>query len=282
MAEAKSNYLEGKILNHVLRNTAYTSPTTVYACLYLNNGVGPTDEDKGQEVKGAGYARQAITFGAPSSPGGVSSNSADVTFPTATADYGTVGFVGIKDASNVDVVVEDCEDTWNESVDPDVTSEIDTTDYKVGAASVKLTVSANASAGDILATEAITSLNISNAYQIALWIKCSINTAAGDLRLLLDDTANCASPLETLSIPALTAGTWTRVALPLTTPANLTAIISVGLKYAVDIGACVIWLDDITAIKGNLLYYGALTQAKAVYNGDVAKFLAGSLQVQES
>lgn len=279
---AKSDYLEGKILNHVLRNTAYTPPAAVYACLHLNNGVGLRDDDVGEEVKGGSYARTAITFGAPSSPGGVSSNSADVTFPTASADWGTVGFLAIKDAANVDVIVEDCEDAWDESVDPDVTSELDTTDKKVGAGSVKLAVAAGASAGDILATEAITSLNIANAYQIALWIKCSVNTEAGDLQLLLDNDAKCVSPLETLNIPALVAGEWTRVALTLATPASLTAIISVGLKYTVDIGACNIWLDDITAVKGNLLYYGAVTTAKIVYNGDIAKFLAGSLQVQES
>jgi len=271
---AKSDYLEGKILNHVLRNTTYTPATTLYTCLYLNNGVGPRDDDVGEEVKGGSYARTAITFGTPSSPGGISSNSADVTFPTASADWGTIGFLGIKDANNVDVIVEDCEDAWNESVGPDVTSTLDTTDKKVGAGSAKLAVAAGASAGDILATEAIEPLNITNAYQIALWIKCSVATVAGNLQLLLDNDAKCVSPLETLNIPALEAGTWTRVALPLATPANLTAIISVGLKYAVDIGACDIWLDDITAIKGNLLYYGAVATAKIVYNGDIAKFLS--------
>lgn len=265
---AKSNYLENKVLDDML--------VTAYAALYLSD---PTDEDKGQEVKGGAYARTAITFGAASN--GQKSNSADVTFPTATADWGTVTHMAIKDASAVDVVVEDCEDAWDEYVDPDVTVSVDGTDKKVGTNSVKLTVAATTTAGDILATEAIASMNLTAAYQIALWVKCSVATAAGDLQLLLDDTANCASPLETLNIPALTAGTWTRVALPLTTPANLTAVISVGLKYAVDIGACDIWLDDITAIKGRTLYHGALTTAKTFSSGDTAKFTIGNLQVTE-
>ena len=29
-----SNYLENKILDHVFRNTSYTSPTTVYVSLH--------------------------------------------------------------------------------------------------------------------------------------------------------------------------------------------------------------------------------------------------------
>lgn len=89
-----SNYLENALINAVLRNTSYTSPTTVYVSLYTSD---PTDADTGTEVSGGAYARTAVTFGAPSN--GVSTNSADVTFPTCTASWGTVTHVGIHDAS---------------------------------------------------------------------------------------------------------------------------------------------------------------------------------------
>ena len=89
-----SNYLENALINAVLRNTAYTSPTTVYVSLYTSD---PTDADTGTEVSGGSYARTAVTFGAPSN--GVTTNSADVTFPTATASWGTVTHIGIHDAS---------------------------------------------------------------------------------------------------------------------------------------------------------------------------------------
>ena len=89
-----SNYLENALVNAVLRNTAYTSPTTVYVSLYTTD---PTDADTGTEVSGGSYARTAVTFGAPSN--GVTTNSADVTFPTATASWGTVTHIGIHDAS---------------------------------------------------------------------------------------------------------------------------------------------------------------------------------------
>ena len=89
-----SNYLENALINAVLRNTSYTSPTTVYVGLFTND---PTDADTGTEVTGGSYARTAVTFGAPSN--GVSTNSADVTFPTATASWGEVTHVGIYDAS---------------------------------------------------------------------------------------------------------------------------------------------------------------------------------------
>jgi len=89
-----SNYLENAIINAVLRNTSYTSPTTVYVGLFTND---PTDADTGTEVSGGSYARVSVTFGAPTN--GVTTNSADVTFPTATAGWGEVTHVGLYDAS---------------------------------------------------------------------------------------------------------------------------------------------------------------------------------------
>lgn len=91
MAEM-SNYLENKILDHVLKNTSYTSPTTVYLGLYTSD---PTDAGSGTEVSGGSYARQAISFAAASS--GSSASNADITFPQATGSWGTVGYVGILD-----------------------------------------------------------------------------------------------------------------------------------------------------------------------------------------
>jgi hypothetical protein len=88
-----SNFLENALINATLRATTYTSPATVYVSLYTTD---PTDADTGTEVSGGSYARTAVTMGAPSN--GVSTNSADVTFPTATAGWGTVTHIGIHDA----------------------------------------------------------------------------------------------------------------------------------------------------------------------------------------
>jgi hypothetical protein len=92
MAEM-SNYLENALINVTLRNTAYTTPTTVYVALYTTD---PTDADTGTEVTGGSYARTSVTFAAPSN--GVTTNSADVTFPTCTLAWGTVTHIGIRDA----------------------------------------------------------------------------------------------------------------------------------------------------------------------------------------
>ena len=92
MAEM-SNYLETALINGTLRGTTYTAPTTTYLALYTSD---PTDADTGTEVTGGSYVRQSITFSSPSN--GVTSNSSAIEFPQATADWGTIGYVGIRDA----------------------------------------------------------------------------------------------------------------------------------------------------------------------------------------
>ena len=92
MAEM-SNFLENALINATLRNTTYTSVATVYVSLWTSD---PTDAGSGTEVSGGSYARTSVTFAAPSN--GVTTNNADVTFPTATASWGTVGWIGINDA----------------------------------------------------------------------------------------------------------------------------------------------------------------------------------------
>ena len=88
-----TDYTENALLNHLLRNVALTSPAAVYFALFT---VAPTDAGGGTEVAGSGYARQAITFGAPS--GGAVANTAAVSFTAAGGNFGTVLAVGIFDA----------------------------------------------------------------------------------------------------------------------------------------------------------------------------------------
>jgi len=88
-----SNYLENALINVTLRATTYTAPATVYVSLWTSD---PGDDASGTEVTGGSYARTAVTFAAPSN--GVTTNSADVTFPTCTSSWGVVGWIGINDA----------------------------------------------------------------------------------------------------------------------------------------------------------------------------------------
>jgi hypothetical protein len=87
-----SNYLEDKLLDHVLNNTSYTSPTTTFVGVYT---VAPDDTGGGTEVTGGSYARQVLSVTTAS--GGVVTSDADIEFPQATANWGTVVAVGVFD-----------------------------------------------------------------------------------------------------------------------------------------------------------------------------------------
>jgi hypothetical protein len=89
----KSTFLVNGFLNATLRGIAFTSPLGIYVALYTTS---PTISGGGVEVSGGSYARQAAVFGAPS--GGQCGNMADVTFPIASADWGTIVAYGLFDA----------------------------------------------------------------------------------------------------------------------------------------------------------------------------------------
>ena len=143
-----------------------------------------------------------------------------------------------------------CAEAFDETVDSDITVSLDTKDKRQGTQSCKFVIAAGASAGDI-ATDSIASKDISGYDYIELWVKSTVATSSGNLKMLLDDTASCATPLETLSLPALSADTWTFCRVALANPESNTAIISVGLEYDADLGACTVWLDDISVVKND-------------------------------
>ena len=100
---AASNYLENKLLDHVLTATAYSQPSTRYLALFTNTSTAAaanleagtlTDE---VSTSGTAYGREAITFAAAS--GGSSASNATVTFDAATANWGTITHVAVMDAS---------------------------------------------------------------------------------------------------------------------------------------------------------------------------------------
>jgi hypothetical protein len=96
---AASDYLEDAVLDHVLGNTTFTQPASLYVGLFTSDG-GLESNTSGSwtEVSGGSYARETIAFSAAS--GGSTSNSATITFTTATANWGTISHVAVMDASS--------------------------------------------------------------------------------------------------------------------------------------------------------------------------------------
>ena len=147
-------------------------------------------------------------------------------------------------------LLHSCNAAFDETVDSDITVTVDTEDKKRGTGSNKFVIAAGASAGDI-ATDSISSKDISKYDYLECWVKSTVATSAGNLKILLDDSASCASPIETLEVPALTANTWTYVRIALANPETDTAIISIGLEYDSDLGAFKVRLDDIKVVQND-------------------------------
>lgn len=111
MAAFASNYLVNKLLDDLMRATAYSPPSSKYLALYTS---APTATGGGVEVpSGVGYSRVLITSNLTNWSGtqgagsttvsagdtGVISNNNIITFGAPTGDWGTITHWGILDAS---------------------------------------------------------------------------------------------------------------------------------------------------------------------------------------
>lgn len=107
---ALSNYLENNIIDFVLRGQTFTPPSTLYVGLFTS---APSDTGGGTEVSGGSYARVSLasslvnwagtqgagTTTASTGTSGTTSNNTVISFPAPTANWGTITYVGLFDAS---------------------------------------------------------------------------------------------------------------------------------------------------------------------------------------
>jgi len=116
MAGNKSNYLAKKLLDHVLGGATgpgsapYTAPSLTYLGLWTSTLDDSSTGDSAGEVSGGSYARTSqVDVGGknndptlwPTATGaavGTKSNGIPITFPTASASWGTITHFAICDA----------------------------------------------------------------------------------------------------------------------------------------------------------------------------------------
>lgn len=96
-----SDYLEGKILDHIFRTGSFTKPTTLAVGLFT---AAPSDTGGGTEVTGGSYARASLNpldanWTGPTAGNGYTSNAVTISFATPTAAWGTITHFGIFDAT---------------------------------------------------------------------------------------------------------------------------------------------------------------------------------------
>ena len=110
-ASALTDTYENSVVDWLMRGQTLTPPTTGYVALFTTC---PTESTAGTEVSGGAYARVSVAASltnwagtqaagsttASSGSNGTTSNNIAITFPAATADWGTVNCFGYMTAAS--------------------------------------------------------------------------------------------------------------------------------------------------------------------------------------
>jgi hypothetical protein len=154
-------------------------------------------------------------------------------------------------------ILDDCQDDWNEQTPANTAHSlvVKATEGIAGGSAntscVKLTISNDTFATGIVGSEVVNAALNSYAYQysryVYAWVRSTINLDAGDISFCTDESASLASSQDVL-LPALTANTWTRVRLDVSSIAltDKDVVISIGMKVVVDKNqAFSVYWDDV-------------------------------------
>lgn len=87
-----SSYADNKLIDHLLGSGTYTKPASKYVALYVGDPAGSGTEIS---TSGTGYARQSAAFTITTNS---ATNTSQLTWSTATANWGTITHVAIYDA----------------------------------------------------------------------------------------------------------------------------------------------------------------------------------------
>ena len=261
---AISDYLENELLDHVLRNSAYSKPATIYFALFT---AAPSDSGGGTEVSGGSYARAVVTNNNTNFPQCAATgtptmaNAITISFPTATVAWGTVTHWGIFDASSSGNLLA------HGALSATRTIAIgDAPRIAVGSASFTFS---NAFAGgltDFAKRKVLDHVFGGPAYTPVATIYTGLGTAlTGET---ITEWADSSYTRQATAFDAASGGACIN-----TDAEAYSANVASGAATLTHFG---VW-DDSGA--GNLLYVGALGTSRAVVNTDVVNLPDGSLSI---
>lgn len=257
-----SDYLEGKIIDYVLRNGTFASPTSVYLGLFTAT---PSDAGGGTEVSGGAYERYTLTGAFDAAASAATANTSLITFPTATDVWGFVTSVGIFDAPIAGNLL------FYGSFDTSL--QVDTGDT-LSIAAGALDISLGTDIGNYLADELLdhilngsTFTKPATAY-LALYTTMPNAADSGGVevsggsyaRVECWGTDDWDAPDAT---GGFTANTNTKT-FPVAT-ANWGTVTGMAIRSA--------------NTAGNLFWFKTLIASKTVYNGDTFRFSAGAVDI---
>ncbi len=100
---AMSNYLENKLIDHLLRGTSYSQPDVYVGLVGKYDAAQLEAGTLTHELSGGSYARvgsiRGDSYWSAGSTNGLTDNESAITFPAATNEWGHVSGIFIADAS---------------------------------------------------------------------------------------------------------------------------------------------------------------------------------------
>jgi hypothetical protein len=165
--------------------------------------------------------------------------------------------------------VFNCQSALNEEVITNVTSTlvVKSTEGVTGASAngscCKLAMAAGFTTGKM--ADKVVAIDIRRSQFVYIWLRSSINMNSGDLAFCTDEHAALASSQDTNINTALTANTWTRVKIDVSSVArtDLDTVISIGFKAINNKAqAYNLYIDDIISVRDDpCIYNGSFTGA---------------------
>lgn len=263
---ALSDYLENKLLDHLVKATAFSSPATLYVGLFTAD---PGESGVSNELTiGTGaYARAVVTnnnVNFPLCPIGVApvkSNGAVIQFPTSTTNWGTITHWAIYDASTAGNMIAHGAFTRSYSA---VIG--DAPKIAVGALSLSFTKSTAGGLTEYAQRSLLDLVFGGTTFTTPSAVYVGIGTGIS-VENIIEWTESSYSR-QSIEFGSASGG--------VSTNSNLETLTSNVIDAAVSLTHFGIW-DDPSA--GNLLVVGPVATSRAVGLGDTATFPASSFTV---
>lgn len=258
-----TDYLEGKLIDYVLRDGVFASPTNVYIGLFT---ASPSDVGGGTEVSGGAYARKTLTGGFNPAASGTTSNTADIVFVTSTGVWGSVTSLGIFDALSGGNLLFYGDFTGG----PIQIDTGDTLTIPAGGLDVSLTGDISTYLANELLDHILDGTSFTQPADAFLALYTTMPNAAdaggvevsagGYSRISCHGTTEWDAPHAT---GGYTANTLAKTFGPAS--ANWGTVVGMGIRSA--------------SSAGNLFLFKTLTASKTVYSGDSFRFSAGAIDI---
>jgi len=152
-----------------------------------------------------------------------------------------------------ETLIDDAETLWREVEGPNVSLKLDPNAFVHGSNSLKIELPRYKELKAVIAKKTFSALDLSEFDVIEFWVRSDTSIEGGYFELAIYESESFTTPLETFAIPALKAGVWTLVSLPISKLSSDIKVIGVGVRFSeVKVRMSSnrsLWLDEIIAIS---------------------------------